>query len=243
MFDADLKPSNILLQIANIDSWTEDELFERLGRPETEPLLLWSREPPGPSAPSHMVQPVSMAVLDRCYLTDEVKIIDFGESFDLRAPPQKLGTPAHYCSPELLLDEGAGAASDVWALACTIYEIQTGPELFEPGYDADDAITQFVLLLGKMPEPWWSGWENRKWLFDDDGDLKDPQSARVSTFPAILSDVHQMADPTPEATVTLSEEEMEACTDLLKKMLKYRPEERISAAEALAHRWFSQFPK
>ena len=39
--------------------------------------------------------------------------------------------------------------------------------------------------------------------------------------------------------VALDESEIDTLSDLLEKMLKYEPEERISAAQVLSHPWFT----
>ena len=53
-------------------------------------------------------------------------------------PPQSLGTPRPYRSPELMLDIKASIGSDVWALACTLFQIGTGRKLFEAFDNEDD---------------------------------------------------------------------------------------------------------
>ena len=62
----------------------------------------------------------------------------------------------------LPLENTIGVGCDLWALACTLYEIQTRSPLFENVMDDDDeVIMQMVPLLGKLPEPWWSSWKAR----------------------------------------------------------------------------------
>ncbi|KAI9761743.1 MAG: hypothetical protein M4579_000837 [Chaenotheca gracillima] len=101
----DFKPSNILLKLADLDDWTEEEVMERLGEPETDLIETSSGEPLGPAAPPYVVLPLETADLDPRFLQDQIMIIDFGESFDEKSPPEGLGTPIGYCSPELLFDD------------------------------------------------------------------------------------------------------------------------------------------
>jgi serine/threonine-protein kinase SRPK3 len=66
-----------------------------------------------------------------------------------------LGIPPDYCSPELIFDGSVGVGTDIWALACTIYELRSMGRLFETfNGDDDGVILQMVKLLGKLPEPW-----------------------------------------------------------------------------------------
>lgn len=61
-------------------------------------------------------------------------------------------------------------SSDIWALACTLFEIRAGCQLFASFFgDKDEIIRQIVQTFGKLPEPWWSGWDHRPMFFGDNG--------------------------------------------------------------------------
>ena len=90
-----------------------------------------SSEAPGPSAPRYILEPIDLEALSPKNLTDQICIIDFGESYDPSTPPEGLGTPLAYCSPELIFDSSVGIAADIWALACTIYELRSMASLYE----------------------------------------------------------------------------------------------------------------
>ena len=83
------------------------------------------------------------------------------------------------------MDSTVGVGSDLWALSCTIFEIRTGRRLFDTmDGDVDDMLYTIVLLLGKLPEPWWTQWEARKQSFADDPDpsgraVKVQSTARI----------------------------------------------------------------
>jgi len=91
-----------------------------------------SGEPLGPSAPKYIVEPIDLSRIDVQYVTEHISIIDFGISFFASAPPAEgLGTPYGYLAPEVIFDKKSGFHSDIWALACTIFEIRAGVALFE----------------------------------------------------------------------------------------------------------------
>ena len=52
--------------------------------------------------------------------------------------------------------------SDAWALGCAIFEIRAGSALFESFFGGpDEILRQIVQTLGRLPDLWWSRWENR----------------------------------------------------------------------------------
>jgi len=62
-------------------------------------------------------------------------------------------TPLHYLSPEAYFESKLGFASDVWALACTIFQMQAGFPLFDPFIGSVASILkQVVETLGCFPD-------------------------------------------------------------------------------------------
>ena len=136
-------------------------MITQLGHPNKEPLLTISGESAGPSGPKYLVQSLNLDGLDTRFISYQVSIIDFGESYDMHSPPRDLGITASFRSPELLFYNTIGVGCDFWALACTIYEVRTRSPLFDSFMDDDDEIIMQMVLLGKLPEPWWSSWKAR----------------------------------------------------------------------------------
>jgi serine/threonine protein kinase len=123
-------------------------------------------------APQYLVYPIRWKDVGSQYISKQARLIDFGESFKVSHPPENLGIPGSYRSPELILDKTPGIGSDLWALGCTLFEIRTGRKLFAPFDNEDDEyIDAMVRVLGKLPEPWWSTtWELRNTWYKDDAD-------------------------------------------------------------------------
>ena len=117
--------------------------------------------------------------------------------------------------------------------------------------------------LGKFPEPWWAAWAGRERYFDEggrphsewvdgvvlaveylllaqvwdigveDGGVIDNGNGNGNT----TGDVSESSMIEKPGT-RLSEEEVADLHDLLGRMLRYHPGDRISVDEVLEHRWF-----
>lgn len=145
--------------------------------------------------------------------------------------------------------------SDIWALACAIFEIRAGFPLFEAFLGGDDEICkEIVTTLGKLPEPWWGAFENHHLWFDEDGKPK-AQEFQQGLLPAKKTSIKQKLasignQDVPLATGNdgtmmelpgsrLEQNEIQLLGDLLEKMLRYRPQDRIKISEVVSHPWFA----
>lgn len=145
------------MRLAGFDELCEEELLKQLGEPNKDPLLNLSRKSPGPWGPEYMVEGLILDRLDTRFILDQISIIDFGESYDMHSPPEDLGIAASFRSPELIFDNTIGVGCDLWALACTIFEVRTRSPLFDHFMnDDDEVIMSTVPLIGKLSGPWWS---------------------------------------------------------------------------------------
>ena len=99
-----------------------------------------------------------------------------------------------------------------------------------------------VVLFGKLPDPWWNAFEHRHRWFDENGQPKSP--VKKSCIREKLWEVGQEDDVVEEGPMIevigtwLEREEVELLGDLLEKMLKYNPEDRITIQEVVRHPWF-----
>ncbi|EIN11906.1 kinase-like protein [Punctularia strigosozonata HHB-11173 SS5] len=245
----DLTSSNILFRVAEpVFDWTDDEVYAHLGRPRFDEVKTIDGSPRGPHAPAHLFDSVNLSRLaDLSLLQERIILIDFGQSYVISDPPRdyRPATAIHYKPPEMRFEGRTGPEADVWALACAIYEIRAGCSLFE-SFMADNAtvMREIVTMLGRLPDPWWRSFEPRTEWFEEDGEPKDPD-LKIS-IPELVSFIGTEDEPPSmdegpmieKCGVRPSEEEVELLSDLLLRMLKYRPEERATMEEVLEHRWF-----
>lgn len=243
----DFRPANILVKLTNIDTLTENELFSIIGEPIKSYVRTESGDDLPTFSPGYLVIPADLSNLSSEYLTDQISVIDFGESFPISEPPEMLGIPDSYLPPELLLEEedAVGPASDLWALGCTLFEIRQQIPLFYMINDPDELLAEIVQFFGKFPHVLWEKWEARADCFREDGTLlkrpSDEWSLEVSLSKPrkiFLSVLHGGDPNAPLKTLETSEKEQRHLADLLYKVFRYDPEARLGVDEVLEHEWF-----
>ncbi|KAH9602102.1 hypothetical protein KSS87_019036 [Heliosperma pusillum] len=155
-----------------------------------------------------------------------LKICDFGLATTTKGgSPQTMSATEHfgtrgYKAPELLLNCFTyGPSIDMWSVGCIFAELLGGNRLF-PGIDKLDQLIKIISILGTQDESnlgFISKWEER-WL------LKSrPYTPRIQ-FKVLFP----KSDPKG--------------LDLLSKMLRFDPNKRITAAEALQHPYMRTMP-
>ncbi|OAA59531.1 Protein kinase-like domain protein [Niveomyces insectorum RCEF 264] len=245
----DFRPSNILVKPADLNKLPENELLALLGQPEKASVRTESGADLPASSPQYLIHAADLSRLGDEYLTDNICVIDFGESFPLSSPPADLGMPENYLPPEVLLDveNPIGPACDLWALGCTVFEIRQQIPLFYMIFDTDELLAEMVRFFGMLPQGWWDQWEAREDYFDqkgawlrgeDDGEIKEEWSLEVA-----LSKPLEVVDPGRDGGVIqraliTPEAEQKLMADLLYKLFRYEPEKRLRAEDVVAHAWF-----
>ncbi|KAK3674654.1 hypothetical protein LTR78_005376 [Recurvomyces mirabilis] len=155
----DLTLPNVLLRMKDINRWTEEDVYKRLGKPSTTKLIPAAQSESNNSGPEYVVEPAGLP--DAEYLAEDIVLVDFGEAFSFDQPPKPddIGIPFMYRAPETMFDGKYDSRSEIWALACVLYEIRSGDPLFTSLMGTkDEIIMQWVEMKGWMPEPWWSRW-------------------------------------------------------------------------------------
>lgn len=196
-------------------------------------------------------------MLDARYMTYDAMLVDFGESFRFGSPPkpQDIGIPTMYRAPETIFESRLSPESEVWSLACVLFEIRAGNPLFTSLMGGqDEIIQQMVQMKSKLPESWWQSWEKKSLYFDDNG---KPLQNRSGGFPmAVEYPIEEMigdiGSEDGEAAffgsevamlepknVRVPKAEAEAMKDFFERALKWHPEERPSVAQMLEHPWLS----
>ena len=245
----DITPKNVLIQLKGIDTWPTGTMYQQIGSPVRDEVFKSSGQKPDISAPEYLVEPASFSCVEFEYISEQVLLIDLGEAFPELSPPANgVGTPVSYCSPELILERKASRTSDIWALACTIFEVRSGFPLFESFVGSStEILEEIVRILGLPPESSHSLWKEAGITIPDhakwDGSALNERIKGIGTYdhtPSIHdSDItsvkhHTLLEP-PGRRV--SRDEVINLTNLLRGALNYIPEKRLSAEEVANHSW------
>jgi len=169
------------------------------------------------------------------------KIADFGLARIFQSPLRKLSDDGEvvtiwYRSPELLFGSlHYTRAIDIWALGCIFYELLTAAPLF-PGKEQKkdkktknaklfqrDQVMKIFEVLGKPTTEQWALLEHCPFY---------PEISKMEgTFPDPKKKLEKLKSRLPPEGL-----------DLLNRMLDFDPVRRITAEEALSHKFFTDSP-
>jgi len=141
-----------------------------------------------------------------------------------------------YRSPEVILGAKWGASTDVWSMACMVFELITGDYLFDPqsgtkyGKD-DDHIAQIIELLGPFPKSLYLSGKWSQEIFNRKGELRNIHRLRHWALPDVLREKYHY-----------SVEEAMRISEFLLPMLDLVPEKRANAGGMASHEWMQDTP-
>lgn len=138
-----------------------------------------------------------------------------------------------YRSPEVILGSRWGASTDIWSMACMVFELITGDYLFDPQNGSkyskdDDHIAQIIELLGRFPRHLAMGGKWSLEFFNRKGELRNIHKLRAWALPDVLHDKyhHETFDA-------------QRIADFLLPMLELNPEKRADAGGMSNHEWLT----
>lgn len=280
---ADISPNNLLFCINDIDSWTDEQVYDTFGYPEGFQVNLYrpynrktatlEDKMPKPAvdghAPSAVYEPLEFLPAVTELVQPVLKFIDLGDAFEIDRPPQshEVGVNINYSAPEIGFIKHPTKAGDIWGLACTIFELRTGEQLFDGGFLGGLGVFKHInATLGPLPEEWMNTLQEqyedfprgifkydsgsravlrqrlrrvgklKKWHFKSYEQRRqrygEMQNYRLD--PEIFERMISCFNRPPSR---FSAAELNSFHNLLVRMLKYHPEDRISVSEILFHPW------
>jgi cell division cycle 2-like protein len=162
-----------------------------------------------------------------------LKIGDFGLARKFGNPLKpytQLVVTLWYRAPELLLNiDKYGTSIDIWSSGCILAELFLGEPLFQ-GEDEIDQLHKIFKILGTPDEKIWPGW-------------KDLPNVKRINFNKNYSNGNLLREKFPKISYEDDFVLTDKGFDLLKRLLNYNPDKRISAEQALLHPWFIENPQ
>lgn len=115
----DISGRNIAFTCNSLSNATEEQLFEVLGSPEIEPLARIDGKPLEVGLPTQLVKAAEW--VDWIDEDDEdLRVLDFGESFFQGKEPKKLAQPGSLRVPETIFTDSFDHRVDLWRTGCMV---------------------------------------------------------------------------------------------------------------------------
>ncbi|KAM3138762.1 hypothetical protein pb186bvf_009141 [Paramecium bursaria] len=161
----------------------------------------------------------------------QIKIVDLGNACWINKHFTNNIQTREYRSPEAILGIDYDETTDIWSLACLMFELITNDYLFRPEKKShfsrdEDHLALMQEALGKIPKKFaLSGTQSRE-FFNKNGQLINIKDLKFQTIAEILIDQYQF-----------QKDIAQQIEDFLKPMLEFDPKKRISALKALQNPW------
>ncbi|RAH44560.1 protein kinase [Aspergillus brunneoviolaceus CBS 621.78] len=228
----DLRRGNILLQLRrDFDQLSTKRLYEQYGGPLLEPVNRLDGQTLPPGVPQYGVLLIWLGEASENITLPEARIIvsDFGEaSSPAREMKSESHTPLSIRPPEARFEptKPLTFSSDIWTLACTIWDIIAQKPLFE-GFltKEDDRLASRLMHLA-----------SRQDHFTEHGEPINPsRSPRRTLEDRFESNVQRPR--IKEGMSPFDSSERGTLSSMLRSMLPFRPEDRPSARQVLESEW------
>ncbi|KAF1732841.1 Serine/threonine-protein kinase spk-1 [Beauveria bassiana] len=234
---------------SSIDKVSIPQFRKEYGEPESYKVERRDGQPLTPNVPSIVTVPLYMGKKAKEFTLRDARIIlsDFGESYspgtDVRLG-KNCHTPVDFRPPEAHFepDTPLSFSADIWSLATAIWDIVGMRALFSSAFYSDKQVMcQIVDIIGPLPDHWYENWKDRDEFFDRDGQPKESRHVWPEIGQAFRNRVQKFRG---EANmVELCVEEEAAFLDMMKRMLKYRPEERYTVQQVLECDWMVKWAR
>lgn len=160
-----------------------------------------------------------------------IKIVDFGNACWTHKHFTNNIQTREYRSPEVILGLEYYANTDIWSLACMVFEMLTNTFLFKPrkgdNYEKnDDHLALMIETLGPIPKSMIQAGKYSKNYFDKNGELLRIQNIKGYSLKDILHNEFKY-----------EKNDAAEIEEFLTPLLQYDPKKRLDAKAALKSPW------
>jgi CDC-like kinase len=162
----------------------------------------------------------------------EIRLIDFGSTTLDHEHHSTIVSTRHYRAPEVIMEMGWTQPCDVWSIGCILFELVMGVTLFQT-HENREHLAMMERVLGPIPARMAS--RSRTKYFDSseklvwDDDTSEGRYVRKNCK-SLYKYIPREGKGHPD---------WENLFDLIRKMLIYEPNKRLTLTEALRHRFFN----
>ncbi|KAL1925365.1 uncharacterized protein VTP21DRAFT_248 [Calcarisporiella thermophila] len=172
----------------------------------------------------------------RVLLDTNIRLIDFGSATFNSEYHSSVVSTRHYRAPEIILGMGWSFPCDIWSIGCILVEFSTGDALFQT-HDNLEHLAMMETVLGRISDRMMrnANCASQKYFKHGRLDYPNQETNRQSRkYVKAMKPLAEIIPPRNKINALL--------LDLLKQLLVYDPDERISAREALEHPYFFTDP-
>ncbi|KAG9453698.1 hypothetical protein H6P81_006602 [Aristolochia fimbriata] len=168
--------------------------------------------------------------------SSSIKLIDFGSTTFEHQDHSYVVSTRHYRAPEVILGLGWNYPCDLWSVGCILVELCSGEALFQT-HENLEHLAMMERVLGPLPKHMVHRADRRAEKYFKRGmrlDWPDGATSRESMravwkLPRLQNLVMQHVDHSAGDLI-----------DLLQGLLRYDPDDRLKAREALRHPFFTR---
>ncbi|CAG9987654.1 unnamed protein product [Clonostachys byssicola] len=243
----DLHLGNVALRMtSDMSHMTQKDLYDFYGQPKREEVVHVEGKPLPPGIPTHGIPPVWLgSKSEHILLPDaQVMLVDFGEAFyPDKEKKFECCTPTLLRAPEARFEpnQPLGLPSDIWTLACSMWELLGHGPLFKSFFQDEDAIAaeQIETLTPLLPA-WWKRWEKRGEWFTEAGEPIKDEDDEIETLEDKFKISMQQSRAAEKMPLFDSEEER-ALLEMFRSMLVFAPESRSTISEVIKSEWMQKW--
>jgi dual-specificity kinase len=171
-----------------------------------------------------------------------VALIDFGgATWEDDGRPSSIVCTRQYRPPEVTLGTGWRREVDLWSMGCILAELWTGELLFQT-HDEVEHLALMERLLGTLPRRMLKAVTTRRLERAlRHGELRWPDRAADRESEAHVRSQPRLRDAVERGSCEPAERpQLARLTGLVRELLEFKPELRLSAADALHHPFIAE---
>jgi serine/threonine-protein kinase SRPK3 len=248
--NTDVHTGNILLHFPNnMRRMNVRELYDKIGQPVTEGITRTDGAPLSPNIPAEVVWPARLEVESYDISPSRhlpAMLSDFGESFEpfIEKRCHARTRPTLIPPESFFAKEGSSTISfpaGIWTLGCTMVEIMGGGAPFDTWADRNAIVSEHVMALGKLPDPWWDQWSARNLYFNDDATIYLPENRWLDDSIEKRYEYCVAAPRSRYGEDVPPDVEKRAFIEMLKTMLVLDPNKRATIDQIVSCEWMQQW--